>query len=164
MMKPQGWITRPFKITIACCCLLGCALPPALAQRQNPPGKPWIWLTNSGVVANWLSPDNWLTWEVKVARPGAFDVGIILKAIGWGETPSGGHRVALTAGGETLRGLLENLEPVADVRARVFPEAIARLGRVRITSSGKCTITLKAEEIVGGGSGLTVAGVFLTVC
>jgi alpha-L-fucosidase len=136
-----------------------------LASQANihaPKSSSGIQLDSAAVFQGWLNKQCWVDWEFKIAEPGKFSVKVLTAATRPPRIWKGGHRVAVTVDGKTLRKVLRADEKVNHPRSQYHPEAASKMGTIRFDKPGTYTLKLKAEDInkdVPGG--LTVASVVL---
>jgi len=117
----------------------------------------------AGIMSNWRNKRNWISWDLRVGRPGRYRIVVrtlARKSAGW----KGGHRVEASIAGQSVIATLRADEPVERPRARYFPEAGSRLGEVTIKRPGRHTLKLRAVRINKSvDTGLSVSEVRLVL-
>ena len=99
----------------------------------------------AGMIQNWVSTEDWLTWEFIVTEGGRFD--LALHTVAPKYTPwQGGHRVTAEVADDSLSGEIEADEVVENPRSYHFEERISHLGTVTL-SPGTQRLVLKADSI-----------------
>ena len=154
-----------------------------LANLHKGSGDSGITLDRRGVLTRWVDTKDWVSWEAKVFRPGAFDV-VLTTAMGRGfgggppqQRPAaagapprppfqsiweGGHRVVFDAAGAQARGALADDGKVVDPSNPMMTYVTSKLGQVRIEKAGSVQFALKPESLVTQNNvGLALASVKL---
>ena len=119
---------------------------PSMARLHLPRRGRRLALSHSGVVENWHNKANWVSWEMKVLRPGRYLLRLVTGTLRYTQGHSMGHRVELTVGRSRLVRLLRADEKLQTPRARYFPETASRLGTVRIDHPGTVEVKLKVLQ------------------
>ena len=134
-------------------------LPAHLAVLHTPAAGRKIRIGRGGVIENWFTKGNWVHWDFKVSRPGAFEVKVVTSVRGrkW----VGGHKVKLSLGRQVTARTIRADEPIVSPRTLHAPEAATRFGKVTLAGPGTYTLKLRAESIKQTGAGLGLAAVQL---
>ena len=135
---------------------------PDSADLHVPKKGKQIQVSESGVIENWYSKSNWMSWDFKVSQPGTFEVqvmtGVLRRIRQW----KGGHKIRVDVARQTLRRTIRADAWAEGVKAHYFPEAMTRCGKIEIDKPGIYTLKLKAEEInKAARAGFAVASVKL---
>jgi alpha-L-fucosidase len=130
MQQPDGTVT----------------LPAALAEMHNA-SEAGMRLDSRGVIERWVNKDEWLSWEFKMHRPGAFDVVAITSEQKYGKGWDGGHTVVVSVAGQELRSTMKNDGREENSANAYWPYVISKIGKVAIGKPGKLSLTLKPETI-----------------
>ncbi|MDD4872657.1 MAG: hypothetical protein PHR77_19065, partial [Kiritimatiellae bacterium] len=132
-------------------------LPIHMAAFNGPDGSRTPNLTRGGLLNDWRSTQNWVSWPLKVKNIGEYNVRLVLGSPHWETKVRGGHKVAVTIGGQTLKGTVTSDEEIKSVRTTHFWLAATNLGRIRLEKAGTMNLELRAEEIAAKApSGLTL--------
>ncbi len=123
------------------------SLPASGAKRHSRARSRGLSINSGGIVENWTSKSDWLSWKAKICETGDYQVTLLTSAAWLDRTWKGGHRVKLTIGKSSLRGTVRADEMSDNPRSLYSPEAITRLGTVRIEQPGCYDVVLKAEAI-----------------
>lgn len=92
-----------------------------------------------GVIANWLSPDDWLSWEFRVLKPGFFEVEIVYGA---SDAMEGGRYTVVVEGQEQTR----------TVNATGGEDSFGRdTFYLALTRNGRQTLALRPERVSDAG-------------
>ena len=131
-------------------------LPAHTADLHTPKTGKKMCIGRAGTTENWVTTNNWMSWNFRVFQPGPFTVKLHLV---YGHAFPTGCRVKVAVGLSTAPG---RVRPDAD--ADVIPdrhhhEATATIGILNVPEPGPHTLTLKAQAI--GSAGLTVASLEL---
>lgn len=119
-------------------------------------------LSRAKVAQGWKSLGDFVSWQMKVSQPGAFEVRAIVSSPYHGARATGEHEVEVTVAGQVVQGVLKHDEPVDSPRARYFPEYATALGKVTLEAAGTYDVSLRATHLVPeAGEGLTLARVEL---
>jgi alpha-L-fucosidase len=132
------------------------------ASIQSPEEGSQLVSGRFGTLENWLRTEHVLQWDVKVIKPGIFDVMVFSQTEHGGEW-EGAHRVSLDTGESKASGeLLEN-ERKSNPRTDVLrKEILSRIGRVMVSRAGRSTIAFQADHLnTEKGLGLKLRAVHL---
>jgi hypothetical protein len=133
-------------------------LPVYMAGLHGAAGATPLAINRAGLLENLKDPRSSVTWDFKLAIPGEYAVKVVIGCPHHGGKACDGQRVALTIGGQELRGVLKADEKVDGARTQYFPEFAANLGRIRLDQAGTPHAELRAEE---APNGLALAAVHL---
>jgi alpha-L-fucosidase len=119
-------------------------------------------ILQTGILGGWEDTHAWLEWEVQMPSPGEYAVELVSSMLNHSMAWQGGHRVRVEVDGAALEGVLALDEPVTRPEARYYPQAVSRLGSVRVEHGGAGRVVLRALEIRNnGGVGLALVRVVL---
>lgn len=96
-------------------------LPAFLAEVHKTAMEQQLRLDSRGVVERWLNKDEWMGWDFKVNRPGAFDVVVLRSEQKYGRDWEGSHRVSIDVAGQKVQGVIteqgkeENLQSLLEI-------------------------------------------------
>jgi alpha-L-fucosidase len=99
-----------------------------------------------GLIENWRSPEDRVTWSFTVGTPGTFDVHLLTVAAKYRDWV-GGHTVEVEAAGQTLRGVVADHAVIDGPRRALFAERATALGELRLPHAGEFVLTLRAVRI-----------------
>ena len=122
-------------------------LPVHMATFNGPDGCRTPNLTRGGLLNDWHSTQNWVSWPLKVKDAGEYNVRLVLGSPHWETKVRGGHKVTVTVGSQTLKGTVTSDEEIKSVRTTHFWLAATNLGRIRVEKAGNISLELRAEEI-----------------
>ena len=117
-----------------------------LGEMHNAPGQ-GMRVDSRGVVERWLRKDDWLSWDLKVTRPGDFDVVLVTSEQKYGNGWEGGHRVTVDVAGQQVKGVVNNDGREENPSDNYWPYVRSKVGRVKIDKAGKYHLDLKPESI-----------------
>lgn len=100
----------------------------------------------NGTVEKWYSTDDYISWEAEDVLPGEYDV-YLYTVTGKYRPWCGGHKVSLTADGQTLLATLTEKVIGHGVNRQYFAETGSLLGSVKVEEKKKVTFELKADYI-----------------
>ncbi len=103
--------------------------------KMNGP-KPWPGKDRTNLQA-WRNSRAWVSWNVKVPRPGKLPVHVI-----WGCAGNASSKFIVEVAGQALEGCAENTGGWDEFK-------VARLGDITIAKAGSYAVTLKPEEKEG---------------
>src|SRR5207244_3296959 len=110
----------------------------------------------------WTTPGDSLTWTFQVTKPGEFDISGITSEQKYGQNWEGGHKVALTLAGNTVRGVIANEGKVENPNNPYWPYVLSRLGTIKVPKAGTYQLVFNAESIEAPKNfGLTLVSVTL---
>ena len=119
---------------------------PSMARLHLPRRGRRLELSHSGVVENWHNKANWMSWEMKVSKPGRYLLRLVTGTLRYTQGHSMGHRVLLTVGDKRLIRVLRADEKLQTPRAQYYPEIASKLGTVQIDHPGMVEVTLKVLQ------------------
>ena len=103
-----------------------------------------------GTIERWRSTGHRVSWDVKVAEPGEFDVVVLTQTEHSGRWERG-HRMKLSAGRQSASGSLKDEGRLDNPRANAFLlDVVSTLGRIKIAKAGTHTVTLRVEKLAKG--------------
>jgi alpha-L-fucosidase len=108
---------------------------------------PGMRLDSRGVVERWVRKDDWIDWDFKVTRPGAFEVVLVSSEQKYGGRWEGGQQVAIDAAGQQIKAAVENNGKEENPSNAYWPYVLSKAGRVKIDKAGKYHLSLKPESI-----------------
>jgi alpha-L-fucosidase len=121
-------------------------LPAHLSELHKSPGSE-ARLDSRGVMERWTHAQDWMTWNFKVNRPGAFNVELITSQQKYGQGWDGGQHVTLEFPSERLSGIVTDNGREDNPSNPYWPYVISKMGRVRFDKPGKYALSLKPDEI-----------------
>ena len=134
-----------------------------LADLGKGPGSTLEVLSN-GMTAGWMDTADELSWQVKVYRPGSYEVTVIT-APQYDTTTVNEHHLEVSAAGaagSTAGGPLRAARELETPRSQYFPEYAVPLGRIAVGAPGTHRFTLRATRVEEGTpDGVTVFGATL---
>ncbi len=127
---------------------LGGALAAAeAAEAQNEVrAGPRMGVGPSGVVENWYSEDDYLTWTCHILQPGTHEVSLQTMARKY-QPWEGGHDVVVELAGQRIAASVQDHARLHTLRNQHFEEALSRLGTLTIDAVGTYELTLRASHI-----------------
>jgi len=90
-------------------------------------------------IGYWTNPADWVSWDLRIGRPGSFDVEITYAC----PDVSGGSRYVVGLSGEELSGKVQGTGSWTAFETQ-------KLGTVKL-SGGRFTLTVKAKDLVREG-------------
>ena len=136
-------------------------LPPSLGDLHKSSGSE-VRLDSRGVVEGWTRASDWIEWNFKVNRPGAFEVELITSQQKYGTGWDGGQKLALQVASQKLDATLANDGPEQNPANPYWPYVISKLGRIHVDKSGSYTAAIRPTDIPAGQTlGLTVVSLRL---
>jgi alpha-L-fucosidase len=136
---------------------------PSMAHLHLPHRGRHLSLSHSGVVQDWHSKSNWMSWKMKVLEAGSYRVRLVTGTLRYGQGHSRGHQVELTIGKFRLSRVLRADEKLQTPRAQYFPELASNLGTVEIETAGFVEVKLKVSRFnKRAKSGLALAYIEMT--
>jgi len=137
-------------------------LPIHMATVTGPGGKRAPKLTRGGLIEGWKNTAESVSWSFKVARPGEYEVRLVLGSPHWEHKVGSGHRVTVSVAGQAVQGTVTSDEAIKGHRTTHFWLAATRLGRVRLASAGERSLEVRADGIAADVSeGLSLLSVEL---
>jgi len=114
-----------------------------------------------GTVESWSGKQQQVTWEVKIANPGEFDVALLSQTERDGEW-AGGHKVKLSAGRKSVTGAVREDDRIDNPKAPAhLKDVVSRIGRITLPKAGTHILSLRAETLAKGGPGFKLRAVQL---
>ncbi|HZS04356.1 MAG TPA: alpha-L-fucosidase [Blastocatellia bacterium] len=137
-------------------------LPAYLADIHKAAAGPHLRLDGRGVVEGWLNKDEWVSWDFKVSRPGAYDVVILTSEQKYGRDWEGDHQVTVEVAGQKIQGTVANQGKEENPFNPYWKYVVSKAGRVTFDKAGRYNLALKPEVIQAGKKlGLTLVSVKL---
>ena len=81
---------------------------PAFLSTVNKGAADSLRFDSRGVVERWTNKDEWLGWNFRVVRPGAYEVVLVTSEQKYGRDWEGGHEVSVEVAGQRLEGVVDN--------------------------------------------------------
>ena len=117
-------------------------------QIQQPAGTAAMTRGRWGTIEQWLSSRNRVTWQVKVAQPGIYDVCVLTQTESDGKW-EGGHRMKVSVGRQSAAAVAKKTELRDNPRATSYlQDVVSPLGQIEVKRAGLVEVTLKMEKIV----------------
>lgn len=101
----------------------------------------------NGLTEKWGNTRDWMEWNFTVIKPGKFSVDVVTTHQHL-EPWSGGHTLALTAAGKTLRKKTKCDAVLPGLRSVYFPQIATRFGALEFAKPGNYTLRLKADKFL----------------
>ena len=116
---------------------------------------------SNGMTAGWMDTGGELSWQVKVWRPGSFEVTVTAAPV-YESAEVSEHHLEVAAAGSAAGGPLRDAREIESARSQYFPEYAVTLGRIAVDAPGTHRFTLRATRVVDGTpDGVTVFGATL---
>jgi len=137
-------------------------LPAFAAEIHSTAARPKLHFDPMGVATGWTDASEWLSWRVRLFRPGRYRVSLwtTTRKNAYRPDPGnwdGGHRVRVRVGGQEVSGVVEDDGESYDLKTPYWIDVNSNLGTVEIPQPGVYTIELRPEVIrTPGGLGLTL--------
>lgn len=122
-------------------------LPAYLAEIHKTANQQQLRLDSRGVVERWVDKDEWVSWDFKMSRPGAFDVVVLTSEQKYGRDWEGNHLIQIEVAGKKLQGVIANQGNEENPFNPYWKYVISKVGRVTIDKTGKHSLTLKPEAL-----------------
>lgn len=114
-----------------------------------------FYLSKAGVIENWKNTEEWLSWDIKVTKPGKYSIEIISmiqKPFAWiGEEVGrweGGHEILIKIAGQTVDFLVEEGERLDNSRSLYYKKMRSTDNCiVAIDKPGIYTLNLKPKKL-----------------
>jgi alpha-L-fucosidase len=121
--------------------------PLAKMHRSSKDSELTVELRGMGYTENFFDTKDFLSWQIRIRKPGLFDV-TTLMPVSQGLSRDSGHQVTVTVAEQNITATLttDNKIPDLDNGQRIY--AISKIGQVNITKPGIYTVTIKADRIV----------------
>jgi alpha-L-fucosidase len=133
-----------------------------LAEIHKAPAGSHVQLDSRGVAEQWFNKDEWMSWDFKTSRRGAFDVVLLTSEQKYGKGWEGGHHVAIDVAGQNVKAPVENNGTQENTTNPYWKYVVSKMGRVQLDKPGKFTLSLKPETIESQKKlGLTLVSVKL---
>ena len=117
-------------------------------QIQSPKTGSQLTRGRFGAIENWLTTRHRVTWPVKIAQPGTYDIVVLTQTDRDGKW-EGGHRARLTIGRTSISGIMRDQERRDNPKANAhLLDVVARIGQIRIDKPGTHDITLRMEKVI----------------
>jgi alpha-L-fucosidase len=122
-------------------------LPAHLSEVHRGGAAEGLRFDSRGVAERWTDKDEWLSWDFRVVRPGAYDLVVVTSEQKYGRDWEGGHQLEIEAAGQRLSGEVGRDGKETDPANPYWPYVISKMGRVRVDGAGRYTLTLKPRVI-----------------
>lgn len=137
-------------------------LPAFLSNVHKTAGENGLRFDTRGVAERWTNKDEWVDWDFKITKPGAFEVVVLTSEQKYGRDWEGGHTLGIEIAGQKLTGKVENNGKEENAANPYWKYVISKMGRVRVDKPGKYHLILKPETIQAEKKlGLTLVSVKL---
>jgi alpha-L-fucosidase len=120
---------------------------PAFLSTAHHIGTEGLRFDSRGVAERWTNKDDWVDWDFKVSKPGAFDVVIVTSQQKYGRDWEGGHVLSLEVAGQKFNATVEDNGKQENPTNPYWPYVISKAGRVNLDKAGKYNFSLKPESI-----------------
>ena len=118
------------------------------ARIDQPAGAAPMTRGRFGTIEGWLNTRNRATWDVKVSRPGTYQV-VMLSQTEHSGAWEGGHQVRVSVGRRSARGTARKGAVRENPRATAYlQDVVSPIGQIEITACGTTTVSLRVEKIV----------------
>jgi len=118
------------------------------AQIRQPRGAAPLVRGRFGTIENWFNAGHRVAWDLKVARPGAYEVVVLTQTEPSGAW-EGGHKIRVSMGRRSVRGIARKTEVRENPRATAYlQDVVSPIGRIEIARPGMATLSLQVEKIV----------------
>lgn len=135
---------------------------PAFLGSVHKIGDGGLRFDSRGVAERWLNKDEWLDWEFKISKPGAFDVVIVTSQQKYGRDWEGGHVASVDVAGQRLNATVDEDGKEENPVNPYWPYVVSTVGRISIDKPGRYALSLKPESIKADKKlGLTLVSVKL---
>ncbi len=124
-------------------------LSPIFAEAAKAPDSS-LSIDNRGVATRWFSPDDKLSWKFRLYRGGTFHVVLVsseTRGPSGGDNWEGGHKVTVTAGGQSVTGAVNDGDRRKNARNPRWQDVYSEIGRVSLKMQGIVDLTVKPESI-----------------
>jgi len=122
-------------------------LPAYLSEVHKAAGEQQLRLDSRGVIERWVNKDEWVSWDFKINRPGAFDVVVLTSEQKYGRDWEGDHQVRIEVAGEKMQGVIANQGKEENPFNPYWKYVKSKVGRATIAKPGKYNLTLKPEVL-----------------
>ncbi|HWR37451.1 MAG TPA: alpha-L-fucosidase [Clostridia bacterium] len=138
------------------------ALPAFLGEVHKTASGPGLRFDSRGVVERWTNTGEWMSWKVRVSRPGEFEVQLLSSEQKYGKAWEGGHKVGVEVAGQQVAGTVNRDNVEQDPTSPYWKHVVSNIGRVKIDKAGQYTLNLMPEKIEAAQNlGLTLVSVKL---
>jgi len=96
-------------------------------------------------ITGWISLEDWLSWEFRIDRPGAFDVEIMYAC----NKNNSGSTFAVAVAGQELTGKVKPSFTSETFRGGPNDFTSDKIGKITLTEPGIYTLSVKPEKIAG---------------
>ncbi|CAI6083705.1 alpha-L-fucosidase [Cohnella sp. JJ-181] len=114
----------------------------AVTAAAEPPS-----VTKVGVVKNWYSELDWLSWTFEAYESGAYEVQVTTSGLYHKNAWKGGHRIRVAVGEQETRAEIRQDETVTNAATHYYRQAVSRCGSIRLDRTGRHQLRLTADEI-----------------
>lgn len=112
-------------------------------------------LSKAGVIENWKNTEEWLSWDIKVTKPGKYSIEIISmiqKPFAWiGEEVGrweGGHNISIEIAGHTVDFLVKEGERLDNSRSIYYKKMRSTDNSIiTIDKPGIYTLSVKPKKL-----------------
>lgn len=122
-------------------------LPAFLANVHKTAGEDSLRFDTRGVVERWLNKEEWLDWNFKLTRPGAFKVIVLTSEQKYGRDWEGGHQLQIEVAGQKLSGTVDNDGKEDNPANPYWKYVISEMGTVKINGPGRYRLMVRPETI-----------------
>lgn len=117
-------------------------------QIQEPAGAAPMTRGRFGTIEQWFNSRARVTWQVKVAQPGTYDVSVLTQTE-YGGKWEGGHRMKVSIGRQGISATAKKTEVRDNPRApSELPDVVSPIGQLVVKQAGLVEVTVKMEKIV----------------
>lgn len=117
-------------------------LPACLSHTHSSSGEPQAEVNITGVVHQWLSTDDWFSWEFLCEHPGEFEV-TVTATTGYHGNWDFGHELVVECDGQESHVVIEDTAtPTGHYQKRTY-----EAGKIGINSAGLHSISIKALSL-----------------
>jgi alpha-L-fucosidase len=138
------------------------SLPAFLGEVHKSASGDGLRFDSRGVAERWLTPEEWLSWDLRVTRPGEYEVVVLSSEQKYGKAWEGGHKIVVDVAGQKVSGTVNRDKVEEDPTSPYWKHVVSDIGRVKINKAGQYTLNLKPEKIEAAQKlGLTLVSVKL---
>ncbi|MBT3375321.1 MAG: alpha-L-fucosidase [Lentisphaerae bacterium] len=124
------------------------SLPAYMATCDSDDDTATLTVGRSGIAENWQNTADFLTWGLKVSKPGTYAVKVITAPPTRWAKWQGDHTATVTIAGKSISCTITDDEKSASPRARYIDERVSNAGTITIDQSGACQAVVKASTIL----------------
>lgn len=118
------------------------------AQIKSPKTGTQLTRGRFGTIENWLTTGHRVTWTVKVATPGTYNIQVLTQTERDGKW-EGGHKAKLTIARTSVSATIKEEERRDNPKANAdLRDVVSALGQITIRKPGTHDITLRMEKII----------------